>query len=81
MRMPGGSRFNEETRQFAFFMLGVVLLIFFLLILRMQWDKREGARELDLRVLTNRAALQRAVIGGGRAAMSDLKRRSNDTGG
>ena len=63
MRMPGGSRFNEETRQFAYFMLAIMLLIFFLLILRMQFDKKNPEAKPNLRVLTNRAALQRAVIG------------------
>ena len=60
-RPPGGGRFNEETRQMALVFMTVFLVIFFLLVLRLWFDKKEG-HKLPLKPTSATTAI-RSVLG------------------
>ena len=62
--MPGGRPpISDEMRQFALMMLGAILVLFFLLVIRVEWDKRHNADEPDIRTMTNPALLRSKVLG------------------
>ena len=64
-RMPGrGRRFNEETVQMAMLFAAVLLLVFFLLVLRLHWDEKNG-KTVKLRPMRNRTELIRRMLRGG----------------
>ena len=60
-RPPGGGRFNEDTRQLAMIFMAVFLVVFFLLVLRLGFDKKEG-HKLPLKP-TNATTAIRSVLG------------------
>ena len=63
-QMPGGGRrIDDDTVRAAMIFAGALLLVFFLLVLRLWLDKREG-REIVLKPVRNRADVIRSVLGG-----------------
>ena len=45
----GGRRINEDTRTLAMIFMAVLLAVFFLLVIRLEWDKRHGKTVPPLR--------------------------------
>ena len=62
-RMPGrgGRSYNEDTRRLAMALIGVILIVFFLLVIRVALDKKDG-KNPPLRPVRNRAEVIRTVL-------------------
>ena len=60
--MPGGGPVNDDLRWVAMTFAGIFLLIFFLLVLRMEFDKRSGKRTAAMTPTRNAAPVIQSVL-------------------
>ena len=62
-QMPGGRRrIDEDTVRVALIFAAALLVLFFLLVVRVTWDKKEGKPIAAFKPVRNRGALIRAVL-------------------
>jgi len=75
-RMPGGGRFfNDEIRTLAMIVASILLVIFFLTVLRLHFDKKSG-RTAPLMPTRGAAPLIKAVLGQGETARTQRRERA-----
>ncbi len=64
MRMPGGGnrQYSEDTQKIAWIMLGVLMFVFFALVIRLHFDRLEGRADDRIRLPGNPMALRAAIL-------------------
>lgn len=75
MGMPGGGRFfNDDIRTLAMIFASILLVVFFLTVLRLHFDKKNG-RTAPLIPTRSTAPLIKAVLGQGETAKTQRRGR------